>query len=189
MSIISVDLSIQSSSFAVYDGNKTKLYVYTNKTKKSFRIDTPTIKLTVIPHPKDLPEDDFQRYMVLADGLFYYMYQNLCDDTKVYLEGYSYASKGLVFNISEFCALFKRQLYPHYIPTIVPPSEWKKAIVGKGNATKEEVADYIRYIAYPHDSRVVELGEFNDRQCKAKNSDMYDAISIGLAHNKKVKKD
>lgn len=69
------------------------------------------------------------------------------------------------------------------------PSEIRVNLMGKGNVTKEEVADYIRYLAYPHDSRIESLGEFNDRQCKAKNSDMYDAISIGLAHNKKVKKD
>lgn len=67
------------------------------------------------------------------------------------------------------------------------PSEIRKDLTGNGSATKEEVCDYIRDF-YKNDDRIVELGELIDRQCKAKNSDIYDAIGIGLSYNKTLKK-
>lgn len=60
------------------------------------------------------------------------------------------------------------------------PGEIRKELMGNGSAKKEEVADFIK-IMFTADERVQALGEFNDRQCKAKNSDIYDAISIGVA--------
>ena len=67
-------------------------------------------------------------------------------------------------------------------------TEIKQEIAKQKPATKEEVAEYVR-LFYINNSMVQALGEFNDRQCKDKNSDIYDAISIGLAYNKTVKKD
>lgn len=60
------------------------------------------------------------------------------------------------------------------------PSRVRSLVMKKGNAGKEEMADYI-VKQYGHQPSVAALGEFNDRACKAKNSDMYDAIAIGLA--------
>jgi Holliday junction resolvasome RuvABC endonuclease subunit len=69
------------------------------------------------------------------------------------------------------------------------PNEIRLNLMGKGNASKEEVCDYIRFIAYPDDERVQAMGELNDKSGhKDKNSDMYDAIATALAYNKKVKK-
>ena len=62
------------------------------------------------------------------------------------------------------------------------PSVIRKNLMNNGSASKEEVAEFIRNY-YLHDLDVQALGEFNDRQCKAKNSDIYDAISIALAYN------
>lgn len=63
------------------------------------------------------------------------------------------------------------------------PSEIRKILMNNGSATKEEVAEYIREY-YKDDQNVQDLGEFNDKANKSKNSDIYDALSIGLAHNK-----
>lgn len=60
------------------------------------------------------------------------------------------------------------------------PCEIRKFLFDNGSASKEEVADFIKDY-YLSDENVQALGEFNDRQCKAKNSDIYDAISIALA--------
>jgi crossover junction endodeoxyribonuclease RuvC len=68
------------------------------------------------------------------------------------------------------------------------PSEIRMHLMGNGSASKEEVADYIRFVVYPDDERVQAMGELNDRPNKNKNSDMYDAIATALAHNNKVKK-
>lgn len=56
---------------------------------------------------------------------------------------------------------------------------------GKGSSSKEEVATFVKeYYAGNKDIEI--LGEFNDRQCKAKNSDIYDAISIALSYISKL---
>lgn len=68
------------------------------------------------------------------------------------------------------------------------PSEIRKLLLNNGSATKEEVADYVRKY-YKDNQSIQDLGEFNDKPNKNKNSDIYDALSIGLAHNKKTKKD
>ena len=64
------------------------------------------------------------------------------------------------------------------------PSEIRKFLFNNGSASKEEVANFIKGF-YINDENVQALGEFNDRQCKAKNSDIYDAISIALAFTNK----
>lgn len=68
------------------------------------------------------------------------------------------------------------------------PSEIRKHLFNNGRASKEEVAEFIKAY-YREDMRVNLLGEFNDRQCKAKNSDIYDAISIALAYCNKLKEE
>ena len=61
-----------------------------------------------------------------------------------------------------------------------PPSAVRKIIMGDGTADKEEVANFIQD-KYKGNEDIMELGEFCDRNCKAKNSDIYDAIAIATA--------
>lgn len=61
-----------------------------------------------------------------------------------------------------------------------PPSSVRKILMDDGSADKEEVAQYIQD-KYKDSKYVVELGEFCDRNCKAKNSDIYDAIAVATA--------
>lgn len=65
------------------------------------------------------------------------------------------------------------------------PTEIRKILLNKGNAKKEEVAKKIQEIY--KDNPNVNLGEFNDKSNKKKNSDMYDAISIGVSYIRKKK--
>lgn len=62
----------------------------------------------------------------------------------------------------------------------LPPSTVRKLIMENGSAAKEEVAQFIKE-KYKNNNKVIDLGEFCDRSCKAKNSDIYDAIAIALA--------
>lgn len=66
------------------------------------------------------------------------------------------------------------------------PSLVRKNLMGKGNASKEEVAEFIREF-YKDNAMVEALGEFNDRPNKNKNSDIYDAIGIGIAYLNSLK--
>lgn len=65
------------------------------------------------------------------------------------------------------------------------PTEIRKILLNKGSAKKEEVAKKVQELCKGNPN--VNLGEFNDKSNKKKNSDMYDAISIGLSYIKKIK--
>lgn len=59
-------------------------------------------------------------------------------DDKVYLEGYSLGSTGMVFNIAENAGLLKHYLWKSkYDFYVVAPTVIKKFATGKGNANKE----------------------------------------------------
>lgn len=61
---------------------------------------------------------------------------------QVFLEGYSMGSRGRVFHIAENTGILKQKIYKAGITfEVVPPSTWKKEVVGKGNADKQYVYD------------------------------------------------
>ena len=60
------------------------------------------------------------------------------------------------------------------------PSLVRSTFMQNGAASKEEVAERIQLI-YHSDSRLSELGPFCDKNNKHKNSDIYDAIGVGIA--------
>lgn len=65
------------------------------------------------------------------------------------------------------------------------PSEIRKAVGVGGNAKKEEVAKAITSM-YQNDEKLISVGSYSDKYNKNKTSDIYDAISIGVAFCKKV---
>lgn len=68
------------------------------------------------------------------------------------------------------------------------PSEIRKALGCGGNANKEQVAEMITKM-YPNNKKLEIIGPYSDKQNKQKTSDIYDAISIGVAYIKKSKGD
>ena len=69
------------------------------------------------------------------------------------------------------------------------PSEIRKTLGCGGNAKKEDVAQAIVNM-YPDNKKLDIIGPYSDKQNKNKTSDIYDAISIGVAfvknHNRGV---
>lgn len=61
------------------------------------------------------------------------------------------------------------------------PSSVRKLMMDNGSADKEEVADFIKN-KHSDNKKVIDLGEFCDRNCKAKNSDIFDAIGVAEAY-------
>ncbi|MCC0662483.1 crossover junction endodeoxyribonuclease RuvC [Clostridioides sp. ZZV15-6597] len=59
------------------------------------------------------------------------------------------------------------------------PVSIRKYLMNSGKAKKEEVAVYVR-------ENIIDIGEYIDRTCKAKTSDIYDAIALGIAYLNKV---
>jgi Holliday junction resolvasome RuvABC endonuclease subunit len=65
---------------------------------------------------------------------------NVPSNTPVFIEDYSFGSKGRVFHIAENTGLMKYKLWKRGHPiTVIPPSVIKKFATGKGNAKKEQM--------------------------------------------------
>jgi len=139
--LICLDASIQSTGVSIYnfDTKETYLYSYTNKVKKDLEFKCNGFHVKIVKQDKKYEKvDDFVRYIHVSQTIYDEIEPYLNSDTIIYIEGYSYASKGLTFSIGEFCALLK---YPitvrgHQI-NVIAPSDWKKHVTGKGNATKD----------------------------------------------------
>lgn len=67
------------------------------------------------------------------------------------------------------------------------PSEIRHEFGVGGNATKDIVAQAVSAM-YPGNKKLEIIGPYSDKQNKDKTSDIYDAISIGVAYLKKRKK-
>ncbi|HBF6090135.1 TPA: crossover junction endodeoxyribonuclease RuvC, partial [Clostridioides difficile] len=59
------------------------------------------------------------------------------------------------------------------------PVSIRKYLMNNGKAKKEKVAAYIR-------ENIIDIGEYINRTCKAKTSDIYDAIALGIAYLNKL---
>lgn len=86
-------------------------------------------------------ENDMDRFDQLARMVLYTLAGKR--EVKVFLEGYSYAARGLVFNIAESTGILKHLLWTKakIVPEIVPSTHWKAFHGMKGNAEKKVVVD------------------------------------------------
>lgn len=66
------------------------------------------------------------------------------------------------------------------------PSQIRKVLGCGGNAKKEQVAEAIAKL-YSNNEKLNNIGPYSDKQNKNKTSDIYDAISIGVAFSKTLK--
>lgn len=80
--------------------------------------------------------NDIQRFTIIANWILDKLQKFNIE--KLYLEGYSLGSKGLVFNIAEATGIMKFLVQNSGIEIeIVPPTVHKKLFCGKGNGNKE----------------------------------------------------
>lgn len=62
------------------------------------------------------------------------------------------------------------------------PTEIRSMFGQKGNASKEDIANAVRAFYGEDSTLIANIGPYSDKQNKNKTSDIYDAISIGLAY-------
>lgn len=132
----------------------------------------------ITPHPKKLTEE--QRIFEIANTI-----DNLIQ--KYNIDKVAIEAQFLHKNPKTSMQLSRLRGALGYVTTLhncsienLPPSTVRKLIMENGSAAKEEVAEFIKE-RYKTDTNVIDLGDFCDRNCKAKNSDIYDAIAIALA--------
>ena len=138
MIIVGIDYSLTSPCVCVFDSNeefrfsKCKFYYLTDNKKHYVDFDNIWGDL----HSSyNCPE---QRYKNITEWAIH----KIPEGAKVYIEGYSMGSTGMVFNIAENLGLLKHYLYKwNYDYNIVPPTVIKKFATGKGNANKQLLQD------------------------------------------------
>lgn len=73
------------------------------------------------------------------DNLASWALHKIPDDAKIYIEGYAFGAKGVIFNIGENGGVLKNKIWNKYPTTkinILSPSTVKKFATGKGNSDK-----------------------------------------------------
>jgi hypothetical protein len=100
---------------------------------------------------------------------------NLCvGASDVAVEGYSFGSKGRVFNLAENMGIFKHKLYKAGVPlTVIEPSKAKKLATGKGNADKQAM-----YEAFSQETKTDLLLTFEQKSLSNPVTDIVDSYYI-----------
>jgi Holliday junction resolvasome RuvABC endonuclease subunit len=130
--IIGIDYSMSSPSICIHDGNEwslnnCKFYFLTSKKKC-------TIKTEMFDgdYQSDFTSQE-SRFSQLADWVI----SKIPANSNIFIEGYAYASKGVVFHIGENTGVLKHKLWKNNITfKEVSPPTVKKFATGKGNSNK-----------------------------------------------------
>lgn len=151
MKVAGIDYSLTSPAIAIYDGVgsldriNSFYFMYLNHDKKKIEhIDLMNLNIVGYELDKSLVHDNQQkRYEVIADYFVNAVKEHSVD--VVYIEDYSFGSRGKVFHIAENAGLLKYKLYKEGIQVeTVAPTRAKKFATGKGNANKISMYEYFK---------------------------------------------
>jgi len=130
--IVGIDYSMSSPSICIHKGefwslSNCKFHFLTPKKRCTLKTKMFSGKL----------QSDFicqeQRFSQLAEWAI----KQIPKNAKVFIEGYAYASKGVVFHIGENTGILKHRMWSNNINFIdIPPPAIKKFATGRGNSNK-----------------------------------------------------
>lgn len=167
--VLAIDPALSTTGYAVINMNTLEL-AYINKITTSskhsddFRINEIVTKLFCIASQYPI------KYIILEDG---FLGKN--PRTSLQLA----TLRGAIIGVFSF---------NKYIVHHMLPSQIREMLGCGGNAKKEQVAEEIQKL-YPNNKKLEIIGPYSDKQNKSKTSDIYDAISIGVAFIKWLKGD
>ena len=132
--IIGIDYSLTSPAICVMNGEKLNFYYLTNKKKYDGKMAD-----NIEGQLHDDWDNPMHRFGLISDWVFYVLYDLHEGDYEIFIEGYSYGSKGQgLFQIAENCGILKYRLEQDALSyKTVVPSVVKKGATGKGNADKD----------------------------------------------------
>ena len=132
--IIGIDYSLTSPAICVMNGEKLNFYYLTNKKKYDGKMAD-----NIEGQLHDDWDNPMHRFGLISDWVFYVLYDLHEGDYEIFIEGYSYGSKGQgLFQIAENCGILKYRLEQDVLSyKTVVPSVVKKGATGKGNADKD----------------------------------------------------
>lgn len=165
--VLAIDPALSTTGYAVIKKDTLELiYIdkFTTSPKKSLdvRINEIVAKLFSIAAQYNVKD------IVLEDG---FSGTNLGTGLKLA------TLRGAIIGVFSFC----KYNVIHMLPTQI-----RKYLGTGGNAKKEDVAQAIVKM-YPKNKKLDIIGPYSDKQNKDKTSDIYDAISIGVAYIKSLK--
>lgn len=135
MKIAGIDYSISSPSLTIMtDGVIDSIYAI-RATKKQ---ESNNSLITLLDYPFYATQLD--RFDKLSSLFLNFIPSDI---DYAYMEGYSFASNGVVFNIAEATGLLKYKFFKRFSKEIevIPPSSIKKFATDKGNAKKRMMVD------------------------------------------------
>lgn len=172
MIVVGIDYSMSSPAICVHTGTKwtvdnCQFHFITGK--KKCQISDRVFKSYT--HIDYLCSE--QRY----DNISAWALSVIPNDAKVFIEGYSYGSKGQISHICENGGLLRHKLWKRFCraqcyTTFAPPTI-KKFATGKGNATKELMHD-----SFVRDTAIQIDRHFNTKPGSNPISDIVDAYYI-----------
>lgn len=129
-----IDYSMSSPSICVHQGSRwsfdnCKFYFLTGKKKYQVR----DARFCGQAHKDFLTQEE--RF----DGIASWALSCIPESSKISIEGYAFAAKGVVFDIAENTAILKHKLFKKKMLedfSIISPPTVKKFATGKGNANK-----------------------------------------------------
>ena len=165
--IIGIDYSLTSPAICIDNGNLMFFYL-TSKKKWQCMMNE-----TIVGYAHKEWTDPIQRFKQISDFAL-----DIIKDTykpKVYIEGYSFGSKGQgLFQIAENCGILKYRLQEENIPyETVVPSVVKKHATGKGNADKDKM-----YEAFVNETKIDLKKIFDTEKVGNPVSDIVDSYYI-----------
>jgi hypothetical protein len=169
--LVGVDYSITCPCLCLYDERKefkfeNCLFYYLTNTKKFTN--------KVFPNIKGESFQDYEQDVDRFDSISEWALKLCIGASDVAVEGYSYGSKGKVFNLAENMGIFKHKLYKAAIPlTVIEPSKAKKLATGKGNADKA-----LMYEAFSKETNTNLLQKFEQKTLSNPVTDIVDSYFI-----------
>ena len=159
--VLAIDPALSTTGYAVIDFDTEEL-VCINKFTTSSKIPQDERMNNIVTQLFQVARQYSTNYIILEDGFL-----GVNAKTSLQLATLRGAVIG-TFNFNE------RQV-KHMLPSLI-----RKHFGCVGNAKKEQVAAKVTEL-YGHDEKLIAIGPYSDKQNKNKTSDIYDAISIGVA--------
>jgi hypothetical protein len=190
--LIGLDLSLTSSGICVHDTLTKSWHLYgfaQRRREVGFHTDLITM-LPSVPPSSVCNEARYEhiRHHIL-DTIMGSVSVSVSEpvDVRVIIESYAFSATGSAhsYKLQELGGVIKHAIwktYPKWVVDIVPPTSWKKATVGMGRATKDDVVQYIA----SHGPCICLLREMNLERTKSGGipcpvQDLADATCIVLS--------
>ena len=132
--IVGIDYSLTSPAVCINNEGEYMFYYLTNKKKYIGQMAK-----NIIGYEHQEYDTPIKRFSQISDWVFDILKDTFHKQQQVYIEGYSFGSKGQgIFQIAENCGILKYRLQENKISyDTVVPSVVKKGATGKGNADKD----------------------------------------------------